>query len=154
MEAVCSFKYRGAFSLTSPLTKELVRAARPLLSEGFIVMPVPLHGARLRERGYNQSLLLARGLVRALSEFSLELDFLTLKRTRLTRPQAELDKAERTGNVKGAFELTAPSLVRGRDVLLIDDVYTTGATVAECSKVLKKAGARVSVLTLARAVRL
>jgi ComF family protein len=114
------------------------------------VIPVPLHKDRLKKRGFNQSLLLAREVARG---FRIEVDYKSLKRTLPTRPQVDLKTDERRKNVRGAFEVKRAERVCGRRVVLVDDVFTTGATVRECSKVLKKAGARVYVLTLARVVR-
>ena len=113
------------------------------------VMPVPLHRTRLRTRGFNQALLLAAAVGR---RFSLELDYDNLVRIRATRPQVELNGPERTQNVRGAFELRRPDAVAGMRLLLVDDVFTTGATLNECSRVLKEAGAAsVIAFTLARA---
>lgn len=119
--------------------------------EGFdVIIPVPLHIDRLRERGFNQSLLLARAVGK---RHGIPVDPFLLKRTRWTEPQVNLSGKERKRNVKGAFEV--PGNVIGRSILLIDDVYTTGATVGECSKVLRKGGAKeVCVLTLARTAEL
>jgi ComF family protein len=123
---------------------EQVRMTVPL----DLAMPVPLHGSRLRQRGFNQALLLAQGVC---GRFSVPLSFDNLYRTRHTRPQVELSGRERAENVRGAFAVARPGEVRDRKVLLIDDVFTTGATMNECAKVLKDAGAAsVTVLTLAR----
>lgn len=80
-------------------------------------------------------------------------DAVNLVRNRMTTPQVELSGAERRANVKGAFSVIDPSAFAGRRVLLVDDVYTTGATVRECSLPLLASGAEVSVLTLARAIK-
>jgi ComF family protein len=115
-----------------------------------IMLPVPLHVQRLRWRGFNQAQLLARPLAHAAG---VRLDPYSLERVRPTRPQVELDEKERRHNVAGAFRVLRPKAVAGRRVLLVDDVYTTGATVDECSRVLLRAGAQsVDVLALARAV--
>jgi ComF family protein len=116
-----------------------------LVREADLLAPVPLHKSRLRQRGFNQSLLLAQ----AFPEAHLERELLT--RVRPTPPQTGLTPKERRENVKGAFAVPRPELVKGKCVLLIDDVFTTGATVRECAKALRKAGARrVDVLTVAR----
>ena len=113
-----------------------------------IIMPVPLHGRRLRKRGFNQALLLALEVSTA---HAIPLSYDNLFRVRPTRPQVELSEEERVRNVAGAFALKRPDAVNERSVLIIDDVYTTGATVSECAAVLKHAGAaRVVALTLAR----
>lgn len=113
-----------------------------------LVMPVPLHKSRLRQRGFNQSLLLADVVGRL---HSIPLSYGNLRRIRPTRPQVELSGEERIKNVAGAFDLVRPHEVEGRRVLLVDDVLTTGATMNECASVLKQAGAEfVACLTLAR----
>jgi ComF family protein len=113
-----------------------------------VIMPVPLHRSRLRERGFNQALLLASAVGRA---HGIPLSYDNLTRFRATRPQVELSGEERVQNVRGAFRLTRPADVEGKRVLLVDDVFTTGATMNECAAVLKRAGARsVVALTLAR----
>lgn len=115
-----------------------------------LVVPMPLHRARLGRRGYNQALELARPIAR---EAGLRLDGDALRRVRATPPQSELDAAQRRRNVRGAFVADA-ARVGSRGVLLVDDVITTGATVAEAASTLIGAGAReVRVLALARAPR-
>lgn len=112
------------------------------------IVPVPLHIKRLRERGFNQSLILARALG---EKHSLDIDFSLLKRHKLTLTQTGLNKKEREKNISGAFVAARPAKIRGRNFILVDDVYTTGATINECAKTLVKAGAsQVAVLTLAR----
>lgn len=148
-EAVQRFKYAGKDILGAPLGKML--AAGSLFSERIdIIIPVPLHKRRLRMRGFNQSLLLAKEAGRTLS---VKVDYLNLKRIRHTEQQTRLKPEEREKNVSGAFALKDPEKVKAKNILLIDDVYTTGATIRECSKVLKKAGANPFILTLARAVK-
>ncbi len=126
-------------------------ASHPMVSSGYdIVVPVPLHIRRLRERGFNQSQLLAERIGK---KHLIDVDPLIMKRSRPTAPQAGMNSKERMLNVKGAFTLRDGAEVRGGRILLVDDVYTTGATVCECCRVLKKGGAeRVDVLTLARVV--
>ena len=112
------------------------------------VVPVPLHIKRLRERGFNQSLILARALA---EKQDLRVDFSLLKRRKLTLTQTGLDKRDRERNIAGAFTAVSPEKIRDKNLILVDDVYTTGATVNECAKTLVKAGARqVAVITLAR----
>lgn len=154
-DAIISFKYHGRLTLARPLGRMTADAlpglveATPLLPEVpfDVVMPVPLHKERLKQRGFNQSLLLAREVAGALG---LSVDYKSLKRIRPTAPQAELKSDERRKNVRGAFEVKSPARVRAKKVLLIDDIYTTGATVGECARVLKKEKCKVFVLTLAR----
>ncbi len=113
-----------------------------------MVIPVPLHSKRLRKRGFNQSLRFA-GMI--FPHIPLGID--VLSRTLNTKPQTELSMKERLRNVKNAFETASPLPEGVETILLLDDVYTTGATVRACAKVLKKAGAKeVHVFTVARTV--
>ncbi len=104
----------------------------------YLAVPVPLHPRRLRERGFNQSALLARYVAR---KTGMELDLFTFRRVRDTEVQSRLGKRARRRNVKGAFSVTDPAGFRGRTIVLIDDVATTGSTLHECSTTLKRAGA-------------
>ena len=113
-----------------------------------MVIPVPLHSKRLRKRGFNQSLRLARTIF---PHIPLGMDILT--RTLNTKPQTELSMKERLRNVRNAFETASPLPEGVETILLLDDVYTTGSTVRACAKALKKAGAKeVHVFTVARTV--
>lgn len=113
-----------------------------------LVVPVPLHWTRQWRRGFNQSELIASAFVGE-RDWRLEPD--ALRRVRRTRPQVELTAEEREENVRGAFAVPDPALVRGKRVLLVDDVLTTLHTVAECSKTLTAAGAlEVYVAAVAR----
>ncbi|MEK6531565.1 MAG: ComF family protein [Deltaproteobacteria bacterium] len=146
--AIRSFKYSGRVELASALGRLLSEA--PLFDERMdFAVPVPLHKDRLRQRGFNQSLLLAREVSKAAS---IKIDYNNLNRMRVTEPQARLDAKERVKNVRGAFMVKDTTLFRGKNILLIDDVITTGSTIKECAKALSAAGARVYVLTLARNV--
>ena len=122
---------------------------------GAWLIPVPLHPSRQHERGFNQAELLARGLMRALARTGKGCPRLArqaLRRTRATLPQTGLSFAARRENVRGVFATRGAEPLRGRAVVLIDDVMTTGATLSECAATLKRAGAeRVLALTLARA---
>jgi ComF family protein len=113
-----------------------------------IIVPVPLHPTRRRERGFNQARLLAELLSARISIRCKEV----LKRIRYTTTQTALDRAERIENLHNAFRLRKNADVRGLHVLLIDDVLTTGSTLSECARVLKRAGAiSVYAATAARA---
>jgi ComF family protein len=155
VEAIRLLKYQAKTKLSRCLAarmcdevRKIYRAAEGVGSGFDAVLAVPLHPARLREREFNQALLLARGLS---SGLKLPLLVDGLERMVPTRPQVELDGDERRKNVRKAFRVKRPGRVEGRRLLLVDDVYTTGATVNECAKVLKKAGAKaVHVMTLAR----
>ncbi len=114
-------------------------------------MPVPLYRARLWSRRFNQSAVLARGLARLTGQ---EVDCFTLKRVKRTANQVGLSAAQRRRNVAGAFKVSRrrKARIKGRKIVLIDDVITTGATAEACARVLKRAGAvRVDVLAIARA---
>jgi len=145
-EAVRRLKYGRRTELASPLGALLAARAIELAGEVDAVVPVPLHATRLRRRGFNQAALLARPVARALA---VPLVTSELRRLRDTPPQAGLDAAGRLKNVRGAFvALRAPAA----RVLLVDDVRTTGATLAECAEALTIAGAeRVLTLVLAGA---
>ncbi len=112
------------------------------------ILPVPLHIKRLREREFNQALLLAKYIARY---YKRPVMTYNLCRRYYQQAQAQLKQKQRMINLKGAFEIQYPHKLQRKSVLLIDDVYTTGATVRECAKVLLRSGAeRVEVLTLAR----
>ncbi len=121
----------------------------PKASHPDLIIPVPLHSSRLRERGFNQSMILARF---ASSTLNAKLSGQALTRARKTIPQTKLSGAERRTNLHTAF-IASPSIVAGKQILLIDDVYTTGSTVDECARTLLEAGAvRIEVMTLSRAL--
>jgi ComF family protein len=151
-EIISRFKFGGVASLAKPLGILLAEYRDPefLFSGIDLLIPVPLHTRRLRERGFNQSLLLAREVSR---RRSIPLNFTSLRRSRQTQPQTQLSGPQRQKNVRGAFEVRSAGALADKRVLLIDDVFTTGATVQECAKALLDAGAKsVDVLTLARVV--
>jgi len=153
MEAIHQFKYAGKTMLGKMLGSLLAEfsEARIGWTGRLLTVPVPLHPKRLRERGFNQSLLLARPVA---ARLQTDLDFLSLRRIRHTSPQTGLGKKERGKNVRGAFQLTEPSAVKGKRILLVDDVATTGNTLNECARVLRRAGSsEVIGLVLARASR-
>lgn len=151
-EAIHALKFGGRRGLAEPLG-ELVAgmglSALPGAAPDLLV-PVPLHRRRERERGYNQALLLSRYLERA---WGVAVRADVLLRRGATVPQADLDAPARRRNVRGAFAVTKPEAIVGRHVILVDDVLTTGATAGECARCLTRAGASVvGVLTIARTV--
>lgn len=150
MEAIHQFKYAGKTHLASSLGRLMTSFARKWVDKthSYLMMPVPLHPKRLRERGFNQSLVLARYAAPLLGA---ELDFLSLRRIRYTPPQTGLKMTERGKNVRRAFDIMDRKAVKGRTILLVDDVTTTGNTLNECARMLKRAGSQeVLCLTLAR----
>lgn len=128
----------------------LAAQARAPLDTATRIVPVPLHAERERERGFNQATLIARALA---SRANLPLDEWSVARTGHTaRHRAGMDRRARRETVERAFQVTRPRLVAGERVLLVDDVFTTGATVSSCAQALSEAGAEaVFVLTVARA---
>ena len=159
-QVVLRLKFAGDERLGVRLGEQMATAWASLPQAGEFVLPlivpVPLHPSRRRERGFNQSELLAAGLVRALRRRSEgaapQIAKACLRRKRATPPQTGLSVAARRENLRGAFEVIKPEEVRGRQVVLVDDVMTTGATLSACARALKRAGAvRVMGLALARA---
>ncbi|MDR2551177.1 MAG: ComF family protein [Desulfobulbus sp.] len=119
-------------------------------SQPDLLLPVPLHNGRLRTRGFNQALAIAK---ECLPQWRDRLAPDLLRRHRLATPQALLSGKKRRANLHNAFSLAHPDRVAGAKILLVDDVYTTGTTVDECSRVLRKAGAeRIEVVTVARSL--
>lgn len=148
-DAICLLKYRGKIALARPLANLMIKALPENLHVD-LIMPVPLHSDRLRGREFNQSLLLADHIARHLTR-PVSAD--NLIRRIATDPQTTLSRRARMRNLRKAFGVRSPHKIADRRVLLIDDVFTTGTTVNECAKTLKKAGAgSVTVLTLARTV--
>lgn len=113
-----------------------------------LIIPVPLHYTRIIQRKYNQSAMLAAELSKLCL---IPVNYKALKKIRYTKPQVQCSGKKRKSNIKDAFEVIDPSNIKGKRVVLIDDVYTTGSTMHECIKVLKKAKVKsVDVLTVAR----
>ena len=155
-EAVHALKFGGRPVLATPLGRLLAESGARALpappdewADGLV--PVPLHPARLAERGFNQAELLAAPCA---ARWGVPILPRVLVRTRPTLPQTDLDPAARRANVRDAFRVPRPAAVQGRRVLLVDDVLTTGATVGAAARALRAAGATaVGVLTLARVLR-
>jgi ComF family protein len=145
--AIHRFKYEDRPDLARPLGRLL---ARQLPTLDGVLVPVPLHVDRFRQRGYDQATLLGAALARRLSR---PLDLKAVHRVKATLRQVGLSESERDANVRAAFAAQADT-VAGQPVVLVDDVFTTGATARELARTLRQAGATsVSIVTLARARR-
>ena len=147
-QAVLDFKYRGQPWLARGLAEILL----PLVpQEAELLIAVPLHANRLRQRGFNQSALLAKALAQ---QTGLPFYEQVLVRTSDTPHQTGLSRSKRQQNLQHAFAVTDPLPIQGRHVLLIDDVLTTGTTIAQCAQTLHQAGARyISALTIASGMK-
>jgi ComF family protein len=152
-EAIHRWKYEGKTHLTPFFVEWMVEGLKHYWGQDSpdLLIPVPLHPQRLRERGFNQALLLVKELSR---RTRIPYQKTILQKKKATLPQVHLTGAEREKGLKGAFQVIGKKELEGKSVLLIDDVYTTGATVNECSKVLRRGGAkRIDVFTLAHAIK-
>jgi ComF family protein len=160
MAAIHCLKYKEKIQLARPLGVLLFDAFTRYWNKGNIdlIVPIPLHNRKFRSRGFNPSFLLVKEwnfYIKALNEGLPVIPVAedVLVRKRWTEPQTGLGRKERLQNIKNVFDVSDSSKVKGKKVLLVDDVYTTGATANECAKVLMRAGAAcVDVLTLARAM--
>ena len=158
-EMVHLLKYERVRSIAKPLGAMLANAITMLHRDAarqLLVIAVPLFPAKQHQRGYNQAVLLSDAALARLSrsqpEWALQPSHDTLRRVRDTESQFALTPKGRSRNLQGAFAVQPDALIVGREVLLIDDIYTTGATARECARVLLRAGAsKVWVATLARA---
>lgn len=148
--AIHELKYGGQRRVAARLVEASLRdpSVRALVGPGSVLVPVPLHPRRRRERGFNQSELLAREIARRTGA-PVAPD--ALVRRADTPPQTGLSAAARRANVKGAFAVRQRARIAGRSIVLIDDVFTTGATAQACARALREAGASdVRLLTMAR----
>lgn len=148
-ELIALFKYDGELRLAPFLTQLLLSAVQRRFGENpaDLVVPVPLYPTRLRERTFNQAEVLARGLAKAMG---LRCETHLMKRRKFTLPQTQLIRKERAANVKGAFLLNPLVPIENLRILLVDDVFTTGATTNACAKALKQAGAsQVNIVAIA-----
>ncbi len=149
-ETIKLFKYKGKIGISRGLT-EIMRIyldhCHFSLPELDLVIPIPLHRRKLKERGFNQAEIIAKFIALYLN---LPLVKDNLMRVRFTASQTHLKREERLINVKGAFKVKRRGMLKGKRVLLVDDVYTTGITLNEAAKEIKRAKAEVYVFTLAR----
>ena len=157
-ELIHLLKYGGVRPAANVLGR-MLREAIAALQDSFpadsvAVIPVPLHRTKLRQRGFNQAELIARAAIKGIDPARLHLCSAVLERKRDTASQIGLTSHQRRENLRGAFHVVQADAVNGREVLVVDDVYTTGATVSECARVLRRAGAtKVWVATVARTLK-
>ncbi|HSA94301.1 MAG TPA: ComF family protein [Terriglobales bacterium] len=161
-ELIHLLKYERVLPAAQVLGEYLAGALEGLgteLTERPVLVPVPLDQERLRERGFNQAeriaeAALGRLRVRGREWHQVELNAGALRRVRATLSQTGLTRHQRRANLRGAFSVPRPEAVAGRDVVVVDDVFTTGTTASECARVLRRAGARsVFVATVARVMK-
>ena len=142
-ELVIRLKFHGVAGISDVLAGLLIlhlELARFARKDGQIIIPVPLHKKRLRERTYNQAELVAKKIAQYLG-LPMRVD--VLKRIKNTSPQTEIsDRRARRENIKNAFACARPEAVKGKTIILVDDVATTGATLNECGRALRQSGAR------------
>ena len=158
-ELIHLLKYQGVKPAASVLGRMLAEVIEGLASSFDpalpVIVPVPLHPSKLRDRGFNQSEMIARAALKVLADgkqYAILPEL--LRRTRPTVSQIGLTRHQRQENMRGAFLLTVPQEIAGREVLLVDDVLTTGTTASECARVLKRGGAtKVWVATVARTMK-
>lgn len=148
---VLALKHGDRLDMARPLAAWMARAGGELLGRADIIAPVPLHWQRLLKRRYNQSAELARYLSKASGKPAIQ-DLLLRKRQ--TKAQEGMTREERRINQAGAFRLQSKHSINGKNVLLVDDVMTSGATLSACAEILRAAGAdHIDVLVLARVAR-
>jgi ComF family protein len=154
-ELIHLLKYDQVLPAAVTLGAMLARAIEKLpLTGPVVVVPVPLHSSKRRQRGFNQSELIARSALKLLKNKGMKLEARLLSRTRPTASQIGLTRPQRAENIRGAFQVVHLNKVSERSILLVDDVLTTGTTAAECARVLRKAGAAsVWVATVARTLK-
>jgi ComF family protein len=146
---------RPAAAILGRMLAETITGLGAILPAGEItVVPVPLHARKRTQRGFNQSELIAHAALKQLNPVRFQISVSALIRRRETESQIGLTRHQRRENLRGAFKVADPTQILKRNVLLVDDVFTTGTTVSECANVLRRAGAnRVYVATVARTLK-
>jgi ComF family protein len=146
---------RPAANVLGRMLAEAIEDLQPLFSEGeILVVPVPLHSRKLRQRGFNQTELIARAALKLKSDSRFRLSAGVMERRRETKSQIGLSRHQRRENIRGAFVVARADEVKEREILIVDDVFTTGTTVSECARILRRAGAsKVYVATVARTLK-
>lgn len=149
-EKIIQFKFYNKKYLYRTFSECICRKMEKINLEYDVIIPVPIHRKRYMQRGYNQSELLAMGISKICK---VKIYRNLLVKNKDTLPQSSLNKDRRKTNVTGTYSINNKEVIKNKKILLVDDIYTTGATVNECSKILKESGAKeVIVLTLAKAV--
>ena len=157
-ELIHMLKYEHVRPAASVLGRMLAEAISGLEGsfegEPVVVVPVPLHARKMRQRGFNQAEMIGRAALKTANSAELVLDDELLERHRETQSQLGLSRHQRRENIRGAFVVTKPEKIARRSCLLVDDVFTTGTTVSECARMLRRAGAsNVWVATVARTLK-
>jgi ComF family protein len=158
-ELIHMLKYeqlKPAANVLGRMLAEAMSGLGPLLgSDSITLVPVPLHARKMRQRGFNQSELIARAALKTgFSGGKFILKESLLERRRETQSQIGLSRHQRRENIRGAFAMVKPGLIAGRECLVVDDLFTTGTTVSECARILRRAGAsKVWVATVARTLK-
>lgn len=150
---IANLKYYDATFLSKKFAKLLVEKIAPNAKNYDLIIAVPLHRKRLRTRKYNQSILLCKTIKRDFPHLKFYPDFLI--RTKFSKTQTALNKKEREKNLENIFKINQKyiDLIKGKNILLIDDVITTGATLNNCAKVLKNVGCgKITIVTIAKTV--
>lgn len=149
-EKIIQYKFQDKSYIYNTFAKIILKNEKVcgLLKKYDIIIPVPIHRKRKLQRGYNQTQLIAKEIAK---NIDIKLCDDVLVKSKNTIAQSKLNKNKRKQNIKGAFKVLDLERIQGKNILLFDDIFTTGSTVNECSKILKKAGAKtVGVLTIAK----
>ncbi|MGB1360712.1 MAG: double zinc ribbon domain-containing protein [Alphaproteobacteria bacterium] len=150
-QIILTFKHAEGLNLAPYMAGEMIKAISDIKDDVDLIIPVPLHKLRLLKRTYNQSALLGKIITKDINK---PIDVLSVIRTKNTKSQGNKTYNQRHKNIKSAFKVAKPNNIKGKNILLVDDVYTTGATLDELSKTLLKAGAnKIYAVSFAKVVR-